>query len=290
MSVRLINKLHGLNMKSMKWAFAILIFTVGTMFPNAKAYGQIGFSKLKLRDIPFRFIEDVAQANTWSRRITNANVSSFPLILLGSEGHDRYYNELWGRSSGTMLNYRLAEEWKRVFVKRNCLSCYNLPAALVWSNWSEVAPALKVFNETSNPIFQAKEGDARLGEFVQPNYIIVSKVDLVTRRKMDLHVSIIDIERNTPIATEAYKNVRIPINYRDAGFFWSTRFFIGAGALTTTGIMTSIRRSRQKDQLEEPFADVESIQERMARQRRIASWSYVMSGLFLITGGLVVSI
>jgi hypothetical protein len=244
---------------------------------------------VRLRDIPERFIEDVARSNSWSQGTTNMSISSYPLILLGSEGHDRYRNSLWGYSSGKMMDFRLAEDWKRVFVKRNCVSCKNLPSPILWSNWSEVAPALKVFNETSNPIFENKQGDARLGDFVQPNYIIVSKVDLITRRRIDLHVSIIDIEKNTPVATESYKNVRLPIVYRENDFFWSTRFFIGAGTLTTAGIITSIRRSRQKDRLEESLARVEVIEERMAKQRRIASWSYVMSGVFLLTGGVVAS-
>ncbi|MFM7234554.1 MAG: hypothetical protein ACKOZM_08180 [Flavobacteriales bacterium] len=166
---------------------------------------------MQLRDIPERFIEDVSRSNSWSQGTTNTNISSYPLILLGAEGHDRYRNSLWGYSSGKMMDYRLAEDWKRVFVKRNCTSCKNLPSTILWSNWSEVAPVLKVFNETSNPIFESKPGDARVGDFVQPNYIIVSKVDLITRRRMDLHVSIIDIEKNTPIAIESYKNVRLPI-------------------------------------------------------------------------------
>ena len=250
---------------------------------------QLSFSDLQFKDIPERFIEDVARSNAWAQGNKNMNISSYPLILLGAEGHDRYRNSMWGYSSGKMMDYRLAEDWKRVFVKRNCISCKNLPASLLWSNWSEVAPVLKVFNETSNPIFESKPGDARVGDFVQPNYIIVSKVDLITRRRMDLHVSIIDIEQNTPIATESYKNIRLPIIYRDNEFFWSTRFFIGAGTLTTTGIITSIRRSRQKDRLEEPLADTGAIEERMAKQRRIASWSYVMSGAFLLTGGIVAS-
>jgi hypothetical protein len=254
-----------------------------------RVLGQLAFSDLQLGEIPERFIEDVSRSNSWSQGTTNTNISSYPLILLGAEGHDRYRNSLWGYSSGKMMDYRLAEDWKRVFVKRNCASCKNLPSSILWSNWSEVAPALKVFNETSNPIFESKQGDARLGDFVQPNYIIVSKVDLITRRRIDLHVSIIDIEKNTPIAIESYKNVRLPIVYRDNNFFWSTRFFIGAGTLTTTGIITSIRRSRQKDGLDEPLADVVVIEERMAKQRRIASWSYVMSGVFLLTGVIVAS-
>lgn len=252
------------------------------------AQGQLAFSKLKFRDVPKQFIEDVSTSNLWLQGRNNLNISSYPLLMLGAEEHDIYRNKLWGRSSGKMMDYRLAEEWKLVFVKRNCSSCKNLPATLVWSNWSEVSPVLKVFNSTSNPIFENKTGDARLGDFVQPNYIIVSKVDVITRRRVDLHVSIIDIDKNTPIAIESYKNLRLPIVYRDKNFYWSTRFFIGAGALTTTGIITSIRRSRQKDLLDQPSVDNESIMNRMAKQRRIASWSYVMSGLLIVTGGIAI--
>jgi hypothetical protein len=261
---------------------------IAVLFVTMNSIGQLSFSKLKFRDVPKQFIEDVSLSNLWSQSKNNTNISSYPLLLLGAEGHDLYRNSLWTSSSGKMMDFRLAEDWKLVFVKRNCSSCKNLPSTLVWSNWSEVSPVLKVFNSTSNPIFENKAGDARLGDFVQPNYIIVSKVDLITRRRMDLHVSIIDIEKNTPIAIESYKNLRLPIVYRDKKIFWSTRFFIGAGTLTTTGIITSIRRSRQKDMLTDSSANIDVITDRMAKQRRIASWSYVMSGLLAVTGGVVI--
>jgi hypothetical protein len=40
--------------------------------------------------------------------------------------------------------------------------------------------------------------------------------------------------------------------------------------------------------LSNPSADIESITDRMAKQRRIASWSYVMSGLLAVTGGVAI--
>jgi hypothetical protein len=259
------------------------------LFLNLSLFGQETAPKIKFKDLPRVFIEDVSRSNQWSTSRTNANISIYPLILLGAEGHNVYYSRLWGHSSGKMMDYRLAEDLKLVFVKKNCNSCSKLPSSLTWANWTEVYPVLNVLNAASNPIFENKKGNASLGDFIHPNFIIVSKVDLISRTKMDLHMSIMDIEKNTPIAIESYKNLRVPYIYRDKGHYWKTRWYIGAGSIASTAIITSIRRSNQKRLLNDPSADFELIESSMSKQRRIATWSYLVSGLMFASAEIVLS-